>query len=285
MALVNCPECGKEVSFTAESCPHCGYAVKKHFDDIENLERRAERQRQLALQREKRASTLKIVLPIIIIVIFIVAGFLINHSVLSQRMIFTNEQAMIDYLTDYHSWKLDNDYKDEYLVFYEDNLCSLLTDGIMNGGDKIILHPKRGYFERGNEKYMIFSSGDVVNSDKTDYYKPYYGKAPFEDGYRVLNIEILSSELEDGNFKAEYKVTNNGKKSYLLISLETIITLSDDSKLALKDDFEFVSLDGNETYLRPGKSGTATAFGHDIPADAKEFEVHVKSYDTEYIFK
>ena len=27
MALINCPECGKEVSTTALSCPHCGYAL------------------------------------------------------------------------------------------------------------------------------------------------------------------------------------------------------------------------------------------------------------------
>lgn len=33
MALVNCPECGREnISDTAEQCPACGYSVKKHFD-------------------------------------------------------------------------------------------------------------------------------------------------------------------------------------------------------------------------------------------------------------
>lgn len=284
MALIKCPECDKEVSSTAESCPNCGYAVKKHFDDIENAKREAEKQQQLALRREKRNSTLKIVLPIIIIAIFIVTGFSINHFVLSQRKIFTNEHAMTDYLTDYSSWKLDNDYTEEYLVFHEYNLCSLLNDGIMNSGKKITLHPKRGYFERGNEKYIIFSSGDIVSSDKKDYYKPYYSKSPLEDGYSALNIEILSSELENGNFKAEYKVTNNGVKSYCSVFLETTIILSDDTKLILKDDFEYVSVEGEELYLRPGKSGTATAYGNNIPEDAEEIEVHVKSYDTEYKF-
>lgn len=29
MALINCPECGKEVSDKAQSCIHCGYPLKK----------------------------------------------------------------------------------------------------------------------------------------------------------------------------------------------------------------------------------------------------------------
>ena len=32
MALIICPECGKEnVSDTAEACPNCGYGIKVHF--------------------------------------------------------------------------------------------------------------------------------------------------------------------------------------------------------------------------------------------------------------
>lgn len=29
MALVSCPECGKEISDTARACPHCGYAIRE----------------------------------------------------------------------------------------------------------------------------------------------------------------------------------------------------------------------------------------------------------------
>ena len=29
MALIKCPECGKEISDTCESCVHCGYKLKK----------------------------------------------------------------------------------------------------------------------------------------------------------------------------------------------------------------------------------------------------------------
>ena len=35
MALIKCPECGKEnVSDLAAACPSCGYGIKEHFDKI-----------------------------------------------------------------------------------------------------------------------------------------------------------------------------------------------------------------------------------------------------------
>ena len=39
MALINCPECGKEMSDTVTNCPHCGYAYKeiKEQERVENI--------------------------------------------------------------------------------------------------------------------------------------------------------------------------------------------------------------------------------------------------------
>ena len=34
MALINCPECKKEISDTARKCPHCGYVVKSVLKDV-----------------------------------------------------------------------------------------------------------------------------------------------------------------------------------------------------------------------------------------------------------
>jgi len=33
MALINCPECQKEISDKAESCPHCGCPIKNEIND------------------------------------------------------------------------------------------------------------------------------------------------------------------------------------------------------------------------------------------------------------
>lgn len=32
MSLINCPECGKEISASAEICPNCGFPIKKHLN-------------------------------------------------------------------------------------------------------------------------------------------------------------------------------------------------------------------------------------------------------------
>lgn len=34
MALINCPECGKQVSDTAPTCPNCGYDLSQNRDDF-----------------------------------------------------------------------------------------------------------------------------------------------------------------------------------------------------------------------------------------------------------
>ena len=53
MALVTCPECGKEnVSDSAVSCPECGYAIKNHFDEIRLEEQRIATEKAIQEKRE-----------------------------------------------------------------------------------------------------------------------------------------------------------------------------------------------------------------------------------------
>ena len=43
MALVNCPECGREnVSDTADTCPACGYNIKAHYNKIKKIAKKKE---------------------------------------------------------------------------------------------------------------------------------------------------------------------------------------------------------------------------------------------------
>lgn len=62
MALIKCPECGKDnVSDSAISCPECGYAIKEHFDKIRLEEERKEQERQneIRLQEVRRKAEQK----------------------------------------------------------------------------------------------------------------------------------------------------------------------------------------------------------------------------------
>lgn len=54
MALITCPECGKEnVSDMAESCPSCGYGIKLHFTKIKMEEIRLESKKQAEIRRQE----------------------------------------------------------------------------------------------------------------------------------------------------------------------------------------------------------------------------------------
>ena len=54
MALIKCPECGREkVSDSAEMCPDCGYGIKAHFERIRIEEERKESERKSEELRNK----------------------------------------------------------------------------------------------------------------------------------------------------------------------------------------------------------------------------------------
>lgn len=37
MALINCPECGKEISDKSQSCIHCGYPIQQQPEKMKNV--------------------------------------------------------------------------------------------------------------------------------------------------------------------------------------------------------------------------------------------------------
>lgn len=40
MALMNCPECGKEISDQVNHCPHCGFPVKNQKEEGSNKKKK-----------------------------------------------------------------------------------------------------------------------------------------------------------------------------------------------------------------------------------------------------
>ena len=66
MALINCKECGKEISDTVNKCPHCGYKNKKLTIDA---------QKPLFTKR------IKIIITILIIILTILGGFITFYNI------------------------------------------------------------------------------------------------------------------------------------------------------------------------------------------------------------
>lgn len=93
MALVKCPECGKEnVSSTATACPQCGFNIKKYYEDIEK-EKKVEKIQKDVKEIPSQAKKInigifkshkKVFIPIIcalliVISLFIKLGFFNNE--------------------------------------------------------------------------------------------------------------------------------------------------------------------------------------------------------------
>lgn len=75
MALIKCPECGKEVSDNAVSCPGCGFPLKKDsHSGVENVTRNADAGTYVnsAPQKKKRGCLAGCLTAIIVFVVFFV---------------------------------------------------------------------------------------------------------------------------------------------------------------------------------------------------------------------
>ena len=81
MALITCPECGKSVSDQAQSCPHCGFPLKKDasFDgklgQVKTVDSSVELNRNMEEYDRDTLSTAKLVLGIISLVMFLFVSF------------------------------------------------------------------------------------------------------------------------------------------------------------------------------------------------------------------
>ena len=65
MALINCPECNKEISDTAKNCIHCGYVLKEENNVI---------QPQTVVVEAKKGLSAKNSLNIGVTIIFVITG-------------------------------------------------------------------------------------------------------------------------------------------------------------------------------------------------------------------
>lgn len=116
MALINCPECGKEVSDKAKTCIHCGYPINvskiKTNDEI--------------IEQTKQKKKISLIVFIILIILGIGIGiFSYNYSISGKKEV---NQA-IEILNDYKSGVISSETAK--------NRLDLITNTLENKANKI----------------------------------------------------------------------------------------------------------------------------------------------------
>lgn len=216
MALVTCPECGKEVSETAEACPNCGFNVKRHLISLKNAEIQKKRIEMRKAWHKRNVKYLKVIIPVFILFVVGISGIIINKHILSGRTVFETEDKMIAFLTKPNSWKYDSEYTDWYLIFHQSGLVETLDDLICEG-KKAEFKPKRGKFKVGMNSYYVSDDGDVVKTEGLNNkkrFETHYSPSVFTGIKDDLKIDIPEPAIDDGMFETKVKVVNNSSKTY-----------------------------------------------------------------------
>lgn len=118
MALINCPECNKEMSDTIKKCPHCGFVIKKKKvkkDKSVNVDKKKLKEKIIGLFRNKKVwMGFLIVLIVLILIALFVSTIQLNR--INKAVEFLEDE-------DYECEKINDNYS------YYDYVCTLEKDG------------------------------------------------------------------------------------------------------------------------------------------------------------
>lgn len=87
MALIKCPECGKEFSDTANACPHCGYVMKENTisnaKDLGKGVKEGLKGLNTMASPKKKSTCIKLsLIPIVAFIVLMIAGLLSNDTLI-----------------------------------------------------------------------------------------------------------------------------------------------------------------------------------------------------------
>jgi len=144
MALMICPECGKEISESAVTCPFCGYPLREKLRDAETLKKSQEREAEAQqIQREREAAKqekkagagskkwLAVVAAAVCLALVAVGAFAVIPSLGKGDLMAAYRDAAPGDLIVFGSYEQDNDLTNgqepiEWLVLARDGNRALL---------------------------------------------------------------------------------------------------------------------------------------------------------------
>ena len=72
MALINCQECGKQISDKAESCPNCGYRIESTIEEKKKIPSKI---KQEAKEIDKKISICYAIVAVLVVLLFVFVGY------------------------------------------------------------------------------------------------------------------------------------------------------------------------------------------------------------------
>lgn len=231
MALINCPECGKEISSTVKKCPNCGYTVKKK-------------------------SSKKILGIILIIVLILGIGGIVGYKMLIPQKQYSQavqllEQGKCDEANDIFSEIQDyKDVKELQEQAYYESIAYICVDEYKNK----LLNPDSlsikeiSFYQGTNGKEF----NDPDNQNKYDLYTERSKEYPIclinatyknSSGESLESTAIIAYDLE----KENYIFISQNSETYWLIddplrveNSSLINSISEHTELLLENYFNEV---------------------------------------------
>lgn len=277
MALINCPECGNQVSDRAHQCPNCGYPIE-NIGSVQKLKETGFVQvdvEKTEVKQPKKGKLKKVLIMFLILITFIVVAVVIYATGILNKEMVVNSVEM-------SKWKVveAGSYGDDYeaTVTTEQEKPFIAIVGSYEHED---MQPRFVYMEDGKGVFSTYeSSGDDPSV--------IYNVIGYMEGQKVKDSDINSlvctdKQYEDYEFSdssscyIDIEVELKSKKSGLLF-----LELSNDMTNEIKHNFYITVVDGVgqiEYYLSelPIKSR-----GVEVIATPKYFCTMDKLLDTDY---
>lgn len=205
MALVKCPECGREnVSDTATSCPDCGYNIKAHYDKIKRDDEERIKAEEIRKQKEEKRKK-----------------DLAEKKRLEE--VYKKEQEERERQEIEHKLEKQRNTKILYwcLGILVAVICvTMCIIGIQNENtEKALIELANNSFDADFESYKSALQGYGINIDAT--YE--FGNMSYEEGVLSVdcNVTYTSSDI-DKYRKVEYDSRDARKLCFILKDIDAV---------------------------------------------------------------
>ena len=206
MALIKCPECGREISDKVKACPQCGYPFEDTKTQIDQINNNGVQTVLLNPQKDIRKILIAIITVLVIIIIAVVAYYF--TSIIPQKE-YSQAISMLetgDYEGGQAKLKKLGDYKDSAIILeqikYESLAYACINDvkECLRNPDSYTPYDIKFYTAKGMEDdpkpscIMYFGAQNGFGGNTTGYALLMYNEG--DEAYEVKGIINTLDEEE-----------------------------------------------------------------------------------------